>query len=490
MKPLSLVILTLIAGLAIEASAADKPKKQAKAEKAITEWLEAGLPTLREPSKPAPFEVLNLRYETNHADQQFLKSDYRRRSLITTLAAEVKLVVIPANGGRYAAYGDRSMTISPRSSGTVYSIPSHLFNYKGQISGGARVYLEMRIDSPFNKGPVHRISNVYWAGTPEQLAEAMKKGPALRIAGKTAGPESAELPDDIVIPEGSPVWLEVGTRWRPATVWETSEAGEKVQVLAYLGRPGKLFESWFIDVDRKRLRIENVALEDLKADKDAFAQRFENRNRRFRGAAIPETLVSAAEKEVKAGQRLIYFNWGGLGSVEATGPVKDGVVEVKPLKGGKVSKRRADELYIDPNPTVVVVAKPPTTPSVTKTEVKSSLTITTTKETAKPVSSLTDDWKVVTAKTKLAKGDILKTKWGSRWWDVQVLDLLENGEVKVHWVGWSTVWDGPKKRDILYFNRKESRKRKGNKNKKDKSSNGKKKKAAKKQEAKKEENSD
>ena len=415
------------------------------------QWLETDLPILAKPDSPAPFEILNFRYETNFAEQQFLKADYRRRSLITTLAGEVKLVVLPIHGGRYA---DRSATISPRSSGTVYSIPDHLFDYQGKIPGGARVYFEMRAVSPFNVSPAVRISEVYWSGSEEQLRKAMKKVPPKVLKGQSASPPTVLLPDGTKLPEGTPVRFAVGSRWKPATVWQSDKKATAIKLMVHLGRPGQLFKPWFVETDRKDIRVEQGVLDALNTDNSAFAARFESRVRKLQGADVPNTLAIAEEGQISIGKRLIHFDYGSLATVEAVKVPKDGIVEVKSLKTGKVSKKQVAHLYIDPQPELKIAATPK--PKViASSQVKSGSSNSTSSGSSEPrpqpIKSLPEGWTVVSEDAKIKPGDVLRTKWGSSWWALEVLDVQEDGEIKVHWIGWNKVWDGPKPRNVLYM---------------------------------------
>jgi hypothetical protein len=43
----------------------------------------------------------------------------------------------------------------------------------------------------------------------------------------------------------------------------------------------------------------------------------------------------------------------------------------------------------------------------------------------------------VTAATVLKKGQQLETQWGSKWWESQVIEVLPDGKVRVHYEGWS-----------------------------------------------------
>ena len=47
----------------------------------------------------------------------------------------------------------------------------------------------------------------------------------------------------------------------------------------------------------------------------------------------------------------------------------------------------------------------------------------------------------VTVKTRLKAGQILQVEWGHRWWAARVLELHEDGGVKIHYLGWDSNFD-------------------------------------------------
>src|SRR5687768_12188545 len=76
-------------------------------------WLESGLPPLIEPGKEPPFEITQVAIKRNDVDQELLTGEYRRKRVIPTLASEVWLVILTANGGRFGSYIDPQITQSP-----------------------------------------------------------------------------------------------------------------------------------------------------------------------------------------------------------------------------------------------------------------------------------------------------------------------------------------------------------------------------------------
>jgi hypothetical protein len=58
----------------------------------------------------------------------------------------------------------------------------------------------------------------------------------------------------------------------------------------------------------------------------------------------------------------------------------------------------------------------------------------------------------VTAATVVRKGQRLETYWGSKWWDAHVIEVLPDGNVKVHYEGWSDNFNETVPRDRLRLN--------------------------------------
>ena len=59
---------------------------------------------------------------------------------------------------------------------------------------------------------------------------------------------------------------------------------------------------------------------------------------------------------------------------------------------------------------------------------------------------------VITTETPLKPGLVLVTeRSGNRWRPVTVLDVLPNGDVKIHYINWADSWDEIVKRQALRF---------------------------------------
>src|SRR5689334_12886936 len=103
-------------------------------------WLAKYLPPKYEGG--APFTIKKIDISRNHVDQEIVRAEYERTpEVIRTLAKEIKLVILPVGGGRYEAWADAGIAISPRQSGTINGITDSLIDYRGKIPGGARAYI-------------------------------------------------------------------------------------------------------------------------------------------------------------------------------------------------------------------------------------------------------------------------------------------------------------------------------------------------------------
>ena len=49
--------------------------------------------------------------------------------------------------------------------------------------------------------------------------------------------------------------------------------------------------------------------------------------------------------------------------------------------------------------------------------------------------------KPVSSKTRLKTGDRVLVEWGDSWWKGQILKVLPDGNVKIHYIGWDAQWD-------------------------------------------------
>ena len=109
-----------------------------------TNWLAKYLPPQFEGG--TPFTIKQVEISRNHVDQEIIKAEYERTpAVIRTLAKEIKLVILPVGGGRYEAWSDPGIAISPRQSRTINGITDSLLDYRGKIPDGARAYIEMTL---------------------------------------------------------------------------------------------------------------------------------------------------------------------------------------------------------------------------------------------------------------------------------------------------------------------------------------------------------
>lgn len=60
---------------------------------------------------------------------------------------------------------------------------------------------------------------------------------------------------------------------------------------------------------------------------------------------------------------------------------------------------------------------------------------------ANPGSSEDPGGTRVTASTPLAPGDAVHVEWNEKWYAGEVVSLLPDGSVRVHYVGWAPSWD-------------------------------------------------
>lgn len=60
----------------------------------------------------------------------------------------------------------------------------------------------------------------------------------------------------------------------------------------------------------------------------------------------------------------------------------------------------------------------------------------------------------VTADTALEEGTKLGCSWGSNWYDVSVIDVHDDGTVRIHWDKFGDAWDGEVSRDCLIIDKK------------------------------------
>jgi hypothetical protein len=70
-----------------------------------------------------------------------------------------------------------------------------------------------------------------------------------------------------------------------------------------------------------------------------------------------------------------------------------------------------------------------------------------------------DDQQLITAKTPLSKGQKLEGQWGSTWEPVTVLEIQNNGMVKIHWDGRPAAFDKSVQRSTLRLPAKEPEKK-------------------------------
>jgi len=330
-------------------------------------WLELGLPPLIDPAKEPPHEITGVKFERNHCDQEILTAECRRVWQITTIPDEVKLVILPSRGGRSAHYAPRGMTMGPQKSERFGAITESLLNYRGEIPGGARAYLEMRRATPNDRPAPVRISKVYWIGTSDQLAAAVKKGPPPTLEpGQSPNVEMVNLPANTALPIGTPIQFQIGGRWTPAMVYEAAGTTGDLIVQVFLARPGGLYKPWIADADRSAVRIEPDVLQAIRENAGQFAERLRSRQQQLTSMNLgaPQRLKAATAETISVGQGLLMFSLGNITALQAAGAAENGVVTVRSPKGGKESRVELINLYLDPEaPKVAAAVAATTTPS-------------------------------------------------------------------------------------------------------------------------------
>jgi hypothetical protein len=398
-------------------------------------WLSQGLPPLIDPAKEPAYAITSLKIERNHVDQEVLSGTVERKWLVTTLPESVKLVILPVRGGRYAHYVNVGVN-GPRESDRLGGVVGGLLDWRGKIPGGARVYLEMKAASPVKEQPAVRLSAPYWFGTEKELAAAMKKGdPPAMDEATSPSLETAPAPADVALPKGTPVWVATGERKSSGVVYENAAAGEPVSVLTYLARPGGIYLPYVLKADREKLELETSALEAAKSNDPAIAANFRKYDQRLSAGEAPKRLSSAPEKEIEEGTRLVGFTLHGMEPFVAMGQATDGVVKIQSPKGGQPLEKRLQDLYLDPAPEEIKPAVAATAAAPTATA-PAGMPNTPQSEPSKAA-----DPQAIALDYEIKKGDKFAAKWAGQFYPVEVVSLEPDGNVKIHWIGYTDAWD-------------------------------------------------
>jgi hypothetical protein len=312
------------------------------------EWLEKYLPPKFEGG--TPFTIKKVEVSRNHVDQEIIRVEYERMpEVIRSLAKEMKLVILPARGGRHVARADASIGISPRQSGSIGGITDSLLDYRGKIRGGARAYLEMTLANAIKKQDPVRVSNVFWMGSQEELQAAQKKDPPDPGNKELSAISLSGLADDADVPAGMPVRWAAGTHWYQGTVMEKGTVGKPLKLAVYLARPGGLYLPWYVSANRSDVKIETVALEAAKTDMAFFNDRLRAVKGRIGKGDAPFTLKAAGEK-VSKGDRILWFGVHGLMGGEALEDSADSRVKVRDTRFKRESVLEVGQLFVDPSP--------------------------------------------------------------------------------------------------------------------------------------------
>ncbi len=316
----------------------------------IESWLNTNIPPLAEEIAASPIKLSAPELIANEFGQETLSVAYKRPVVVRTMAAELNLVLLPANGGQARVFAMPSTLIQPIDSGTIRGITSGLLDYRGKINHGIRAYLEMKqATMNMGSGKASRVSDVIWFGTQEQLAEAARKGPPPAVTS-AAGPTSPALQTVPTgeIPKGTPLSMRCGDRWARGFAAEAS-GGDRVKLLVYLVRRDKPYMPWTVELPRTELRMEPDALADLQRNPAGFAEIATSNEMKLSRHGVPNKLVPVNPGTVQAGTAVLDFWNGMLDPCKATGPVQDGAVPIQRvgLDNAKMVKPVAG-LFLDP----------------------------------------------------------------------------------------------------------------------------------------------
>lgn len=299
-------------------------------------------------SEGAPFTIKKVDVSRNHVDQEIVKAEYERKpEVIRTLAKEIKLVILPVGGGRFEAWADPGIAVSPRQSGTINGITDGLLDYRGKIPGGARAYLEMTAANAIKKQEPVRISSVFWIGSQAELQTAQQKKPADPSNKELHAVELKAVADDLALPAGMPARFAGGTHWFNATVLEKSAAGKPLKLVVYLARPGGLYLPWYVTANREDVKVEAAALAAAKSDASWFADHLREIKARIAQASAPHTLKSVGDQVAK-GAKVVWFGFHGLMGGEALDDSADGRVKVLDSRFKQEATLEVGQLFVDP----------------------------------------------------------------------------------------------------------------------------------------------
>ncbi len=313
------------------------------------EWLEKGLPPIAEDG--AKFTIKKVEITRNHVDQEISKVEFERTpEIYRTLAREVKVVILPAGGGRHEVWAPNGITAGPAQSGTITGIQDGSIDYRGKIPGGARAYMEMSVASIAKKQPPVRISNVIWIGSADELKTAQKAGDPVDPADKEKQAVAVKtVADDDALPAGMPVKFAGGSRWFNATLVEKSAAGQPLKLVVYFAKPGGLYLPWYVTANRDDAKVEAAALEASKKDATWFADHAREIKGRISQGSAPFTLKAVGEKVMK-GDRVVWFGFHGLTGAEAIEDSADGKVKVKDKPFNQEHTLEVGQLFVDAEP--------------------------------------------------------------------------------------------------------------------------------------------
>lgn len=317
---------------------------------ASEQWLQTDLPPLADEIAAQPVRLFNGKIEANDYGQELLTVSYDRPQVVRTMAANVTLVLLPAEGGRVDVYVPNGLLIQPQSEGRITGITEHLLNHRGRLCSGLRAYLEMRaatISGPAQR-PV-RVSEVFWMGSDSQLVTAMQAGspPNPSNAPDALQPKLTAAPAG-PIEKGTPLWMRCGDRWVRGNVIARSES-DQVPLLIYLVRRDNPYMPWEAVLPRSELRIEREALKELEADKNSFQDLADAIDTRISRLGVPKKLQPAVAQNLRKGSQVLAFWNGMLDPCRVIDEPTDGAVRLQRigLDNAEMTKP-TNELFLDP----------------------------------------------------------------------------------------------------------------------------------------------
>ncbi len=319
------------------------------AEKTVR-WLTTDLPPVVEDISGSPIKLSEPHFQANEFGQETFTMKYERPAIVRTMASNVRLVLLPATGGRLDVYINQGLLVQPQSGGTLSGITQNLLDHRGRLRSGVRAYVEMQA-ATMNRSAqkAERVSDVIWVGSDDQLSEVIKKGPPPNV------PANEDVSTPILQPvpagrvaKGTPLWMRCGDHWCRGNVLEVAE-GDQLKLLIYLVRRDKPYLPWVANISRPELRIEQDALNEYQRDPDSFNDLAEASDAKLSRHGVPNKLEKVKLSNLQIGTAVLDFWNGMLDPCRTTGPVTDAAVPIQRvgLDNAQMVKP-VKNLFVDP----------------------------------------------------------------------------------------------------------------------------------------------